>query len=235
MKKLFTTVLVLTIMLFSILSSSIISSAKDVSPTITYSNYDTPEFENPVTESQTSNLNVDCENFGGLTNDDSQISSNTYYDMQKSIYSSNSPLITPAWVPGTYVISSVSSVRTYDGYRDRGEVASGTNSKNENDTLSFTISRTVSNTFSASLGVTKSMVDALVGYDVSWSQQAAWSYQAVVAANRSVGIGYKDCYHTTVLNCKAITYVLGTVLTSTEESTGYADQWYGHEFYSYYK
>lgn len=136
------------------------------------------------------------------------------------------------------VYKYVDIIRSYDGYRDRGKVAKGTNTKDTYDTLGFSYGKNVSNTASIATGFTKNSVEVVVGYDLSWSQYKSWSYNAVVGPGKTVYIGYKDWYHTDKLKFTTRTEsYLGNSLSPIVKysyDNGFADQWYMPEFYSYY-
>ncbi|GAB6274187.1 MAG: hypothetical protein STSR0004_10500 [Peptococcaceae bacterium] len=119
----------------------------------------------------------------------------------------------------------------YDGYHDRGEVASGYNGKSSIDTLSFTITRTVSNGWNCSIGFAASIVSGGVGYDVNWSTSKSWSYSATVNPYKTVHIGYQDWYQVQMYNVKSSWYFLEKTLD--EYGNGWAKQWFKPHFYSW--
>lgn len=126
---------------------------------------------------------------------------------------------------------------SYQGYRDRGQVAKGTNNKNTNDTLTFSKSKSVSNVFSVATGFSKSDVSASLGISHTWSETITWSYSAVVGPKQTVYIGYKDWYDCNKLKFTTVTETwVGNSLTptrSTKTGSGYADAWRYYELYSY--
>ncbi|QIB25937.1 hypothetical protein [Caloranaerobacter azorensis] len=99
----------------------------------------------------------------------------------------------------------------YDGYIDRGEVASGYNGKSSKDTLDFSITRTVSNTWSTNIGFSADVVSGGVGFDVTWSEQKSWGYSVEVNPYKTAHIGYQDWYHIKDFTCYT-RYFLSTPL-----------------------
>jgi hypothetical protein len=118
----------------------------------------------------------------------------------------------------------------YDGYLDRGEVASGYNGKGSSDTLSFSITKTVSNGWNTNIGFSANTVSSGVGYNVQWSATKSWTYSATVNPYKTVHIGYQDWYHVQEYYCHTMwlynppTYTFGD---------GWAQQWFKPHFYSW--
>ncbi len=125
----------------------------------------------------------------------------------------------------------------YDGYHDRGVVMTGTNKKNSTDSMTFTYTREVSNSASIATGFSKASVEAVVGYNVSWSATKSWSYTASVGPYKTVNIGYKDWYHVQKLKFTTVieAYEGNSIYPKTtyQYATGQAKQWFKPEFYSY--
>ena len=118
----------------------------------------------------------------------------------------------------------------YDGYKNRGEVASGYNGKSSPDTLSFTITRTVSNSWNTTIGFSAQTISSGVGYNVGWSAQKSWTYSATVNPYRTVHIGYRDYYHVQEYNCLTTWYYNPPKYTSGQ---GWAKQWFKPHFYTW--
>lgn len=122
---------------------------------------------------------------------------------------------------------------TYDGYHDRGEVASGYNGKTESDVLEFGITRSVSNSWSTSIGFEKDVVTAGVGYNVTWSDEKSWTYYATVSPDSTAHIGYQDWYHVSQYNVHTTYVDSGGYYTWDENGTGWSAQWFKPHFYSW--
>lgn len=119
----------------------------------------------------------------------------------------------------------------YDGYDERGEVASGYNGKSSIDTLSFSIQRQVNNKWNVNIGFDANPVKVGVGYDVGWSTTYTWGYSAQVNPYKTVHIGYQDWYHVQEYNVHTDWYYDWG--TSTEYGQGWAAQWFKPHFYSW--
>ena len=150
--------------------------------------------------------------------------------MDKGTKPSKDSDVTPQHIGWPHAHYFLNIYSTYDGYRDRGEVASGYNGKSSNDTLSFTITRTVSNGWNCNIGFSADVVSGGVGYNVNWSTTKYWSYSATVNPYKTVHIGYQDWYHVQKYNVKTVWYYEEPV---TEYGTGWAEQWFKPHFYSW--
>jgi hypothetical protein len=120
----------------------------------------------------------------------------------------------------------------YDGYRDRGEIASAYNDCDCKASLGFSISETVSNGWGANLGFSASAVSNGVGYNVSWSTQKTWSYSVDTNPYHTAHVGYQDWYHVDEFNGHT-TYYYETGDSSTEYVQGWGEQWYKPHFYNW--
>ena len=155
-------------------------------------------------------------------------------EFEKKLQDSSTGEVNPSHfhiIPHYHVFDRVTG--RYDGYYDRGEVASGYNGKNSIDTLSFQISRTVGNSWNANIGFAKEPVSAGVGYNVEWKETKSWTYSATVRPYKTVHIGYQDWYHVTQFDCHTVwinPYYPNDVWN--ENGSGWAAQWFKPHFYS---
>lgn len=137
------------------------------------------------------------------------------------------------------VTEGVAVTRTYNGTRDRGEVESGYNDKTEKDTMPFSISQTISNSFDLGLGYTsKKNIEAKVGYSLSWSDTRTFGYNATVSPKHTTHIEMVDCYHVSELHTWQILEVwVGNSTTPTttrkDDYDAWSAQWYKAHFSSW--
>ncbi len=117
----------------------------------------------------------------------------------------------------------------YDGYRDRGIVEiAGPNNTSATNSSTYTISRTVSNGYSTSIGANANFVSAHVGYDVTFSTEKSWSYTVTIPPYSTVYLHYRDWYHVQEFYCHRHYWLTG----SNSYGTGWAEQWYAPQFYT---
>jgi hypothetical protein len=145
----------------------------------------------------------------------------------------NNPEITPehfSLIGHSHYYDSTYNI--YDGGIDRGEVASGYNGKNSKDTLTFTITRTVTNGWNCNIGFSSTIVEAGVGFSVTWSDTLSWQYSAEVNPYKTVHIGYQDWYHVKQYYCHTYWWALWP-FDYNEYGSGWAQQWFKPYFYSW--
>lgn len=126
--------------------------------------------------------------------------------------------------PHSHEITKITS--RYRGEIDRGVVAEVTKRVNTSSVLTYEKSRSVSNSYDVSIGFDKGVVDAQMGYNVSYSTTATASYSVDVPANKLASINLYDMYDVTKFDAKT-TYVYDTIpiTYSYEYGTGWAQQW----------
>ncbi len=117
----------------------------------------------------------------------------------------------------------------YDGYYDRGiiEIA-GPNNTSSVNTSTYTISRTVGNSFSTQIGADADFVSAHVGYNVKFSTEKSWAYTVTVPPGKTIYLHYRDWYHVQEFNCHKHYWLTG----SNVYGTGWAAQWFAPQFYT---
>gem|GEM_PF-6106533 len=117
----------------------------------------------------------------------------------------------------------------YDGYHDRGIVAiCGPNNTPSTNTLTYTIRRTVSNSFSTGIGASADFISAHVGCSVTASTEKSWSYTVSIPPYSTVYLHYRDWYHVQQFYCHRHYWLTG----SDHYGTGWAEQWYAPQFYT---
>ncbi len=127
-------------------------------------------------------------------------------------------------IPHSHEITAITS--TYEGQRDRGIVAQTYSRVNTTTHLTYERSRTVSNSWSASIEFAKGPVTAGVGYDCEYSTSATASYTLDIPANKLGSIRLYDIYDVTTFNCKTTYYSMTTpVITTYDYGTGWSEQW----------
>ena len=127
-------------------------------------------------------------------------------------------------IPHSHVITAITS--TYEGQRDRGIVAQTYSRVNTSTHLTYERSRSVSNSWSASIEFAKGPVTAGVGYDCEYSTSATASYTLDIPANKLGSIRLYDIYDVTTFNCKTTYYYPTTPIIETYEyGTGWSEQW----------
>lgn len=151
-----------------------------------------------------------------------------------TILQSDSNLVSPRSIPAiTNYICTITN--TYDGYIDRGDVASGTNSKplgTPPDSLQVSFEHTVSNTISVSGQFPISKVETTVGYSGGWSDARTFTYVASVPPQTTVYVGYQDLYHVHDYDWEIQKYY--PPIWQIQSGTGWSQQWYSYHFYSHY-
>lgn len=127
----------------------------------------------------------------------------------------------------TYYFDGVYS--RYDGYYDRGiiEIA-GPNNTSSSNSSTFTIKRTVSNSFSTSIGADADFVSAHTGYNVTFSTSKTWSYTVTVPPYKTVYLHYRDWYHVQKFNCHKHYRLTG----ENVYGQGWSAQWFAPQFYT---
>jgi len=104
---------------------------------------------------------------------------------------------------------------------------------NEKDTVSFSRTLTVSNSFSVGIKFDKGIIETNVGFIVTHSETRTFQYSAVVSPGKTVHIGYHDWYHVNKFNChtKYFNIYIGKITITTEYGKGMASQWYKPKIY----
>jgi hypothetical protein len=127
-------------------------------------------------------------------------------------------------LPHLHDITSILS--RYKGQRNRGVVAQTVQRVNTTSQLSYSKERSVSNSFSVSIGFEKSIVSGSLGYDVTFSTSDTASYTLDIPANKMGSITLYDMYDVTTFNART-TYILSSMPPSYgyEYGTGWAEQW----------
>ncbi len=143
------------------------------------------------------------------------------------------PEVTPRHIaidPHSHQITQITD--TYDGYIDRGEVESAYNGSGDDDVLTYSRERSISNGYHVNIGFTSSVVSAEVGYDVTWSDKETFAYSMDVPDDKTGHIGFQDWYHVKDFDC--VTYYFPPVGSDYEEyGSGWSKQWWKPHFYSW--
>jgi hypothetical protein len=127
----------------------------------------------------------------------------------------------------THVVDTI--YNTFDGALDRGEVASGYNPGPGTTTLSFSQTLGYSNGWNASIGFSHQAVTASVGYNVTYSSSASFTYSMQVAEGHTGHIGHQDWYHVQEFTCFTVYYQYPNNVIGYGD--GWAQQWYKKHFY----
>lgn len=117
----------------------------------------------------------------------------------------------------------------YDGYLDRGEVASAYNPGPTESRIKFSITRYTSNSWSVSICFAKEPVEAAVGYSVEYGISQTFEYEVSIPAGYTVHVYYQDWYHVQEYNCHTDWNFGGTIVR--EDGQGWASQWFKYHFY----
>ena len=116
-----------------------------------------------------------------------------------------------------------------DGYRNMGIVEkAGPNNTDSSNSATFTITKTISNDYNVSIGISADFISAHVGYDVTYSTEKSWSYTVTIPPHKIVTLYCRYWYHVQEFKVHRHYWLTG----SNEYGTGWAAQWYYPQFYT---
>lgn len=102
---------------------------------------------------------------------------------------------------------------------------------NTNSTLLLSKSLNVNNSFNTTISISKGLVEAKVGYDVSKNWNETASYSIAVPKNKNGEIKVFDIYDVKEFNIETITVIDdGPSAPIVEWDTGWAEQWLRFDF-----
>lgn len=110
---------------------------------------------------------------------------------------------------------------TYAGQRNRGVVAETLSRIPTIGHLSYSMTRSVSNDYSVSIGFDKGLVDVTLGYDVSYSTTSVAEYMIDIPEYKLGSITLFDMYTVKLFDVGTIYYDPFSI----EYGTGWAEQW----------
>ena len=127
-------------------------------------------------------------------------------------------------IPHSHEITKITD--QYHGEISRGVVAETTRRVDTTAVLSYEKGRSVSNSFSVSIGFEEDVISSTLGYDVSYSTNETASYSVDVPVGKLASITLYDMYDVSKFDVKT-TFVYNTIpiTYSYEYGDGWAQQW----------